>query len=71
MQTLEGFESAELGVLMRAGEQDIMIYNYGKCVQVLMERASLTEDEAVEWMEYNIVCAYNGAGTPGFITVNP
>ena len=56
---------------MRAGEQDIMIYNYGKCVQVLMERASLTEDEAVEWMEYNIVCAYNGAGTPGFITVNP
>ena len=33
------------------------IYNYIECVKIFMEREGWSEDEAIEWMEYNVVCS--------------
>eukprot|EP01043_Picozoa_sp_COSAG02_P040610 COSAG02_NODE_3301_length_6982_cov_81.442685_3_plen_47_part_00 len=37
-----------------------------KCVQILMQWEQLTEEEAEEWMDYNVVCTRSGDSTPGF-----
>lgn len=49
------------------GEEDIVVYDYDKCVQILMQREQFTEEEAEEWMDYNVVCARSGDSTPGFL----
>ena len=67
MLTVDGFDSAKIGVMSRAGEEDIVVYDYDKCVQILMQREQLTEEEAEEWMDYNVVCARSGDSTPGFL----
>ena len=40
--------------MSRAGEEDIVVYDYDKCVVILMEREQLTDEEAEEYMQYNV-----------------
>ena len=49
--TLDGFNDALIGK-----PHDKVIYDYMKCVKIFMDRESWTEDESIEWMEYNVVC---------------
>ena len=49
--TIDGFDEAIIGK-----SQDKVIYDYMKCVKIFMDRESWTEDESIEWMEYNVVC---------------
>ena len=65
--TVDGFDSAKIGVMSRAGQDDIVVYDYDKCVVILMEREQLTDEEAEEYMQYNVVCARFGESTPGFV----
>jgi hypothetical protein len=51
MYILEGFECAQIGTT----HDNIAVYDYDKCVQVFVERESWTAEEAIEWMEYNVV----------------
>ena len=67
MKTVDGLEAAEVGILRRAAQPDIVVYDYDKCVQILMKREDWTEDEASEWMEYNVLGSWVGADTPGFL----
>ena len=53
MYTLEGFEKAFIGV----NKEGKAIYNYMECVGIFMECEGWSEDEAIEWMEYNVVCS--------------
>jgi hypothetical protein len=43
------------------------VYDYDKCVEIFMAQG-MSHEEAVEWMEFNVVNAYHGEGTPIFIT---
>ena len=65
----EELEAAKIGVMRRAGQDNIVVYDYEKCVQILRNKEALTEDEAVEWMEYNVVPCWHGEGTPGFLVL--
>lgn len=47
----------------------IAIYDYARCVEIL-ERGGMTYEEAIEWMEYNVLGAYFGARTPVFLCVD-
>ena len=47
----------------------VAVYDYDVCVQILMERDSMTIEDAVEWMEYNVVGSYVGDKTPVFISL--
>jgi hypothetical protein len=65
---LEGFEKAFMGVLRRYGQSvAVPLYDYNKCLEVLMNRDGMEEDEAVEWLEVNTLGGWLGEGTPGMI----
>ena len=62
----DGFEDAFMGI----GSQFMSyfaIYDYGKCVQILMERDGMTEEDAEEFMDFNVTGAWVGKGTPAFL----
>ena len=61
----DGFEDALMGIGHQA-HKPLAIYDYEKCVDILMERDGMDYAQAIEWMEYNVVCAYVGAYTPIF-----
>jgi hypothetical protein len=60
----DGFESAFVGVASRAGQPLLAAYSYHRAVKVLMERDGMTYEDAVEWMEFNVVGAWAGERTP-------
>lgn len=55
----DGFHDAIIGVDERSMR---LIYSVKKCIQILME--SMTEEEAIEFFEFNIECAFVGEQTP-------
>ena len=63
----DGFDEAVLGIARRAAQPDVVAYDYEKCVQVLVERDEMTEEEAREYMEFNVVGTFVGKRTPIFI----
>jgi hypothetical protein len=70
---LDNCDAAILGHVF-VDNQMVVVYDYEKLIEVFMEQfrrnvpSDETEDElregAVEWIEYNIVGAYMGPGTP-------
>lgn len=40
------------------------VYAISKVLEILQAEHDFDEDEAIEWFEYNIECAYVGEGTP-------
>ena len=67
MLLADGFEKAYLGVGMRCGQPDIAVYDWHICVQVLIDRDGMSEEEAEEWMSFNVVGAWAGEMTPIFV----
>lgn len=63
----DGFDKAIIGVGRKKGSQDSLVYSYDKCIQILMERDGMEYDDAVEFMEFNVVDAYVGERTPIFV----
>ncbi len=68
MIVLEDFEEALLGV----GEcvdidSPVMVYDYSKCLKVLMKQNDWSIEEAIEWMDYNVISARMGKACPVFV----
>ncbi len=61
-----GFEDALIGLGWQHTKL-IAIYDYDKCVEILILREDMTHEEAIEWMEYNVVGSYVGEYTPIFM----
>ncbi len=61
----DGFDEAILGMSTRIGDESLIAYDYDKCIEILQEEMSY--EEAVEYMEFNVVGSYVGEGTPIFI----
>lgn len=62
----DGFDDAILGVSERFGSEPIVCYDKRKVLKKL-EEDGMTEEEAMEYFEYNIIGAYVGDKTPEFI----
>lgn len=62
----DGFEEALIG--HTHGLNIVAVYDYDKCIQIMMERDEMSIEEAVEFMEFNVVGAYVGEKTPVFIS---
>ena len=62
-----GLEDAIIGVGSRMNMPDVLIYSYNKCVKIFMEKEGWTHEEAVEWMDFNLVGAWVGETTPIFV----
>ncbi len=65
-QTLfaDGFDEALIGMEAVRGRA---VYDYMVCAKILINRDSMTEEEAHEYMEFNVVTAFVGPMTPLFI----
>lgn len=64
----EGLEKGFMGVLRRYGhDHPIALYDYEKCMRILMTRDGMDEGEAAEWIETNTLGAYLGDSTPGMV----
>lgn len=60
----DGFEGAAIGVARRCGQPTLAVYDARKAVEILVERDGMTEDEAVEFFDFNVVGSWNGAHSP-------
>jgi hypothetical protein len=65
---LEGFDSAILGVGESAGwDSPCIVYDYQKCLDVLVQKNDWEREDAIEWMDYNVINAHMGEGNPVFV----
>ena len=59
----DGFDAAIIGYDANC----TVVYDYDKCMKILMERDGMTKQDAHEHMEFNVVGAYVGEFTPIFV----
>ena len=62
-----GLEAAILGYIERIGSNPLIVYDREICIQIFM-REGMTHEEAEEHFSYNVIGAYQGEGTPVFMT---
>ena len=63
----DGMDEAILGLCIQFGNSPVVAYDYENCIQILMSRDEMSREDALDFMEFNIVNAYVGMNTPVFI----
>jgi hypothetical protein len=58
-----GFDDAVIGLGERCG-LSVVAYSKDKIIHILMKRDKMTDEEALEYYEYNILNSYVGENTP-------
>lgn len=61
----DGFEDAFVGFVYQFNRR-LAVYDWNKCLSVLMERDGMSEWDAIEYMDFNVTCAWMGEYTPVF-----
>ena len=69
MLKIDGMDNAIVGVAMVWQDQsqiEVLVYDGQKMIEELIAQSSpkMTEDQAMEYIEFNILCAYLGPDTP-------
>ena len=62
----DGFEEALVGFVTRFNNP-VTIYDLRKCFDILVRRDGMSQEEAEEYMDFNVLGAYVGEETPIFI----
>ena len=57
------FDEAIIGIGSRCGQPDLLVYSYEKTIDVLV-KVGMDRDEAIEYVDTNIVGAWHGEHTP-------
>jgi hypothetical protein len=66
----DGFEDAYMGYIANHHHKPVAAYDLTVCVEVLMEDG-MSEDEAMEYLEFNVLGAYVGEHGPLFVRCIP
>jgi len=61
----DGFEKALVGYVQQFNTT-LALYDYDKCVAILVTRDKMSDEEAQEYMAFNVTGAYVGKNTPAF-----
>jgi hypothetical protein len=67
MKQWDGFDEAKIGIaLVWNGNErvEVLVYDGEKMAQQLISKDGMTEDEAFEYIDFNIEGAYIGKDTP-------
>ena len=67
----DGFEDAFVGIMTAYGSEDRAVYDYDKCIQILVDRDEMNLCEAQEYFSFNVLGMYVGDRTPAFINLAP
>ena len=65
----DGFDDAIIGIAERYGMNPVVLYNKNKCIDIMIKRDGMTEEEAIEFYYYNIVGSHMGDYTPCFAEI--
>jgi hypothetical protein len=63
----EQFDSCIAGVATRCGMGNVVVYDADKVIKALTT-GDMSEEDAQEWFEFNILGAYIGENTPMFLS---
>ena len=64
----DGFEKAFIGITIHSpNRNEVAVYDYMLCIDVLMKRDGMNEEDAIDYFYFNVVGAYVGEYTPVFI----
>lgn len=63
----DGLLNAVIGIATRADGMRVVCYSIEKIIEVFMKRDGMTEEEAYEFYEFNVACAWVGDKTPIFV----
>ena len=63
---IDGADQAVIGFIDRCGCTPVVIYSYPKLCSVFVKQG-MTDEEAAEWVSFNIEGAGMGQGTPGVL----
>lgn len=66
---LDGFNSCIVAIAHRFGAEPVLAYDMGLMIQVLTADG-MTEEEAHEYFDFNIIGGFFGSGTPIFLTTS-
>ena len=61
-----GFEEAIIGIAERIGSEPLILLDRQKCIEILMK--DMSEEEAIEYFDFNVLGSWVGEGTPVFMT---
>jgi len=64
----DDLDDALVGIARRPGQPALAAYDYTRVVRVFEERDGLSREDAIEWVEFNVVSAWLGENTPVWIT---
>lgn len=62
----DGFDEALIGTWSRFNVGPLALYDYNKCIHILINRDGMTHEEAVEYFDFNVIGAWVGEYTPAF-----
>ena len=65
----DGFDDAIVGTAERFGMHRVVLYDTTKCIDILMKRDKMTEEEAIEFFYYNVLGSLMGEYTPCFAEI--
>jgi hypothetical protein len=63
----DGLEAGIIGYTLNHHSQSVVVYDFDKCVQALVDRDGMTHEEADEFLEFNTLGAYVGPHGPLFV----
>lgn len=66
----DGLDDALVGLVEHftpGGRILVAAYDYDACLGLLVERDGMEPEDAEEWMDFNVLGAYVGEGTPAFV----
>ena len=63
---LDGLEEAIIGIVEEFGNSPRILYSRSKILEILQKRDLMTEQEAEEFYDYNILGLYAGEQNPVF-----
>jgi hypothetical protein len=71
MLKADGYDDCVIGFCSKFGQPRIIAYSRPAVIAKLISHDGMSEEEAEEFFEYNIIGAYVGETTPCFIEMAP
>lgn len=65
---VDGYDDCIIGIVNRIGTSSVLLYDTEKIIAKLV-KDGLTDEEAYEFFEFNILGAYVGEHTPAFLEI--
>jgi hypothetical protein len=61
---MDGFDDAIIGYSQRINDPTLAVYSWELMVKILMERDGMTDEEAMDYIDFNCLGAWVGERTP-------